>query len=115
MARMAELGAFLEGGTLSFDTLMLRQSEFTTQEATFVTIDVSGQEQPIELPPGSLAYTFCQVPIVYIRSDEDRVEVVYTDGYQRQVDGQQLDVETSGHVFHRDGHVGRITVYLRPR
>jgi hypothetical protein len=115
VARMIELGAFLEGGVLSFDTLMLRQSEFTTQEATFVIIDVNGQEQSIELPLGSLAYTFCQVPIVYIRSDDDRVEVVYADGRQRQVDGLQLDVETSGHVFHRDGHVGRITVYLRPR
>ena len=115
LARMAELGAFVEQGVLSFDTLMLRESEFTTQETTFHYIDVHGQEQSMELPPGSLAYTFCQVPIISTCSDDDRVDIVYSGGHQRQVAGHCLDVETSGHVFRRDGHIGRITVYVRPR
>jgi hypothetical protein len=97
---------------LSFDMLMLRESEFTTQVTTFHYFDVHHQEQSIELPPGSLAYTFCQIPIVYICSDDDRVEIVYSSGRQRQVAGHCLDVETSGHVFRRDGHIGRITVYI---
>jgi hypothetical protein len=115
LARMAELGVFVGQGVLSFDTLMLRESEFTTQETTFDYIEVHGQERSIDLPPGSLAYTFCQVPIVYIRSDDDRVKVAYANGRQRQVAGRCLDVETSGHVFRRDGHVAQITVYVRPR
>lgn len=115
LARIAELGAFVEQGMLSFDTLMLRESEFTTQKTTFDYIDVNGQEQSIELPPGSLAYTFCQVPIVYICSDDDRVDIAYSNGRQRQTASYYLDVETSRHVFRRDGYVGRITVYVRPR
>ena len=116
LARLAELGASVEQGVLSFDTLMLRETEgFTTRETTFNYIDVHGQEQSIELPPGSLAYTFCQVPIVYICSDDDRVDIAYSSGRRRQVAGHYLDVETSGHVFRRDGHIGRITVYVRPR
>jgi hypothetical protein len=115
LARMAELGALVEQGALSFDTLMLRESEFTTQETTFNYIDVHGQEQSIELPPGSLAYTFCQVPIVIIRSDADRVDIAYSNGRERQVAGLRLDAETSGHVFRRDGHIERVTVHVRPR
>jgi hypothetical protein len=115
LARTAELGAFVEQGELFFDTLMLRESEFTTQETTFNHIDVHGQEQSIELLPGSLAYTFCQVPIVYTCSDDDRVDITYSNGRQRQVAGHHLDVETSGHVFRRDGHIGRVTVYIGPR
>jgi hypothetical protein len=115
LTRIGELGAFVEQGALSFDTWMLRENEFTTQETTFHYVDVRRQEQSIELPPGSLAYTFCQVPIVYIRSSEDRVDIVYSGGQQRQVTGHCLDAETSGHVFRRDGHVGRIMVYVRPR
>jgi hypothetical protein len=115
VARMAELGAFVERGVLSFDTLMLREREFTAQETTFNYVDVHGQEQSMELPPGSLAYTFCQVPIVYTRSDDDRVDIAHANGRQRQVAGLCLDTETSGHVFRRDGQIGRITVYVRPR
>jgi hypothetical protein len=113
LARIAELGAFVEQGVLSFDPLMLRESEFTTQKTTFHYIDVHGQGLSIELPPSSLAYTFCQVPIVYICSDDDRIDIAYSSGRQRRVAGHYLDVETSGHVFRRDGHIGRITVHLR--
>ncbi|MBN1658093.1 MAG: hypothetical protein JXA93_06805 [Anaerolineae bacterium] len=112
LARMVELGAVVDQGVLSFEPLMLRESELTAQESTFKYIDVHGQEQSIDLPPGSLAYTFCQVPIVTICSDEDRVDIAYADGRQHQVAGRSLDVETSGHVFRRDGHIGRITVYV---
>ncbi len=114
LTRMAELGALVEQGKLSFDTLMLRASEFTTEETTLDYIDVHGQEQSIALRPGSLAYTFCQVPIVYLCSDGERVDVAYTNGRQRQVTGHHLDVETSGHVFRRDGQIGRLTVHVRP-
>jgi hypothetical protein len=112
LTRLAELGAFVERGVLFFDTVMLRESEFTTQETTFNYIDVHRQEQSIELPPGSLAYTFCQIPIVYICSEDDRVHIVYSSGRQRLIAGHRLDAETSGHVFRRDGHIGRITVYI---
>jgi hypothetical protein len=114
LARWAELGAFILEGALSFDTLMLRENEFTAQETTFEYIDVYGNEQSIDLPPRSLAYTFCQVPIVYICSDDDQVEVAYSVGRRDRVAGHCLDVETSQHIFSRDGHVERITVYLKP-
>jgi hypothetical protein len=115
LARMGELGATVEQGVLSFDALMLRESEFTAQETTFNYIDVHGQEQSIELPPNALAYTFCQVPIVYICSDDDRVDITYSNGRRRQITGHHLDVETSGHVFRRDGQIGRVTVYTGRR
>jgi hypothetical protein len=115
LARMAELGAFVEQGVLSFDTFMLREGEFIGHEATFNYVDVRGREQSIRLPPSSLAYTFCQVPIVYIRSHEDRIDLANSSGRQREVACHCLDVETSGHIFRRDGHIGRITVYVKPR
>jgi hypothetical protein len=114
LARWAELGAFILEGALSFDTLMLRENEFTAQETTFEYIDIYGNEQSIDLPPRSLAYTFCQVPIVYICSDDDQVEIAYSVGRRHRVAGHCLDLETSQHIFSRDGHVERITVYLKP-
>jgi hypothetical protein len=115
LARMVELGACVEQGALSFEPLLLREGELTTQEATFTYVDVHGREQSIGLPPGSLAYTFCQVPVVYICSDDEQVDIAYADGRRRRAAGHCLDVETSGHVFGRDGQIERITVYARPR
>jgi hypothetical protein len=112
LTRMAELGAAVEHGKLLFDPLLLRECELTAQETTFDYIDVHGQERSIALLPGSLAYTFCQVPVVYVRSDEERVDVAYAGGLRRQMVGHSLDVDTSAHVFSRDGHVERITVHI---
>jgi hypothetical protein len=112
IARWAELGIFIQDGTLVFDTLMLRESEFISREMPFEYIDVDGKEQSINLPPNSLAYTLCQVPIVYIRSDDDEIEITYADGQTLRVAGSCLEVDTSQHIFNRDGHVVRITVFL---
>jgi hypothetical protein len=114
LARLAELGVYLHEGVLSFDNLMLREHEFTAQETTFEYLDVSGTERSIVLPPRSLAYTFCQVPIVYIWSDDDQVEIAYSGDRRHQTAGHCLDVKTSQHIFSRDGQVERITVYLKP-
>jgi hypothetical protein len=111
LTRLGEMGAFVERGVLCFDPVLLRGREFIEREASFGTIDVSGQRQTIDLPPGSLAYTFCQVPVIYIHSDDARLEVIYTDGRCERVAGSRLDAETSQHVFSRDGRVERITVY----
>ncbi len=115
LARTAELGAFVEGGALYFDPLLLREGELAAEGGAFTYIDVRGQERSIELPPGSLAYTFCQTPIVYVRSGEDRIEVACAGGDLRRIDGLRLDPETSGRLFRRDGTIERITVHLGPR
>ena len=115
LARMAELGAFVEGGALYFDPLLLREGELAAEGGAFAYIDVSGQERSIDLPPGSLAYTFCQTPVVYLRSGEGRIEVACAGGGLRRIDGLRLDPETSGRIFCRDGTVERLTVYMGPR
>ena len=113
LARWAELSIFIREGALAFDTLMLRENEFIEEEVTFEYFDVSGREQSINLPPHSLAFTFCQVPIIYIRSDDDEIEIAYADSRSHRIAGHCLDAETSRHIFRRDGHVKRITVFTK--
>jgi hypothetical protein len=114
LTRLAEMGAFVEQGTLSFNPVLLRECEFTTEETSFDTIDVNGHRRSINLPAGSLAYTFCQVPIVYVVSGEEKVAVTYSDGRLHHIAGHHLDAETSRHIFCRDGHVEQITVHIKP-
>ncbi|MEJ2562602.1 MAG: hypothetical protein P8Z42_07915 [Anaerolineales bacterium] len=114
LARWAELGVFVREGRLVFDPLMLRSEEFAPQETAFAYVDARGNARSIDLPPRSLAYTFCQVPVVCIHSDANDVEIAYSDGRLRQASGRRLDVETSQQIFRRDGNVERITVCLHP-
>ena len=65
----------------------------------------------VALEPGTLAFTFCQVPVVYRLADgEASLTVVRRDGQERRFDGATLDAATSRKVFERTGDVVRIEV-----
>ena len=113
LTRLVEMGVFVERGVLAFKPVLLRAREFTGRATPFTYVDVGGQEQAIHLPAGALAYTFCQVPVVYLSGREEKIEVRFTDGRVREVTGHALDAEVSRHIFGRDGYVQQLTVYTR--
>ncbi len=112
LTRFAELGVFIRDGALSFAPRLLRPQEFLTQPERFCYLDVAGQSQTIDLPTGSLAFTFCQTPIVYRAAETpQRIEVLLADNTQQTVIGNQLNAELSQHIFARDGSVRQLTVF----
>ena len=111
LTRLAELGLFVKQGCISFDPVLLREQEFSSQPLTFNYVDVQGLPGTIALPAGTLAYTFCQVPVVCLRAGQPRIELSLADGISRQIPGHSLDTETSQTIFRRTGRVVRITVF----
>jgi hypothetical protein len=69
--------------------------------------------QCIDLRAGSLAYTFCQTPIIYRASDETGIEVYLSDGRAVEISGNQLDFETSQHIFKRDGVIENVVAKFK--
>ncbi|MBN2005460.1 MAG: hypothetical protein JXA21_19030, partial [Anaerolineae bacterium] len=112
LTRWGELGVGVVEGKLVFDVALLRESEFLAQATDFAYVDVTGAARAISLAAGSLAYTFCQVPIVYVTGGETRIDVCDAGGQIRQILGLTLDAETSAHIFRRDGAVQQVTVHL---
>ncbi|MBN1935518.1 MAG: hypothetical protein JW934_12695 [Anaerolineae bacterium] len=112
LTRWGELGVGVAQGKLVFDAALLRESEFLSQATPFEYVDVAGATRAIPLPAGSLAYTFCQVPIVYIADREEKIDVYAADGRVWQVAGLTLDTDASAHIFRRDGVVRQLTVHL---
>jgi hypothetical protein len=110
LTRFGELGLFVENGIISFHPTLLNRSELTGSPATFRYIDVSGTPRELPLPVGSLAFTFCQVPVVYRTDSGSGIEIHHADGAVRQIDGQSLDAETCQHIFDRDGMVEKLVV-----
>ncbi len=105
LTRWGELGVFVRNGALHFAPTLLRDHEFLTEPDNFAYIDVRGQRQSLPLPAGSLAFTFCQTPIVYTRSSEAQIEVVYADGRSACISATALDTTTSHHILSRNGLV----------
>lgn len=110
LVRWSELGLFVEEGTISFDPLLLDRREYLDHPAAFNYLDVKGLRKTIELPTGSLAFTFCQVPVVYRHGPVEKVEVRFADGSSREVAGHALGAVLSQHVFRRDGQVQQLMV-----
>jgi len=64
------------------------------------------------LLPKSLAFTICQVPVIYQKSDESVTEVYAVDGCVTHLKGNQLDKKISQAIFSRKGEYVKIIVYL---
>jgi len=110
LTRQAELGFFIENGKIVFNFLLLDQNEFLTHPSQFLYWDLDGQQQEIELPADTLAYAICQVPVVLQVSSEESIQVHFTDGGVKHVNGHVLDSVISKHIFQRDGSVHHLVV-----
>ncbi|MCD6287196.1 MAG: hypothetical protein J7M39_14910, partial [Anaerolineae bacterium] len=113
LTRLGELGVVVDHGVLAFKPTMLRASEFLDAPARFDTIDLQGGTRSLDLPAGALAFTYCQVPVVYLAGEQEKIEVHFADGSVEDVAGNELPAEISASIFKREGRVVRVAVYTR--
>ena len=66
----------------------------------------------MSLPVDSLAFTFCQTPVVYTRGNRAYIEVAYSDGRSDTIVGTCLDAAASQHILVRDGQVRLVHVFI---
>jgi hypothetical protein len=112
LTRLGELGLRVEDGRIVFRPLQLRDTEWLAESSTFDVLDVAGQPVSLELPAGSLGFTFCQVPVVYARGADLSAAVHLRDGAVRAFPDGAIPADLSGSVFGRDGLVERIEVQV---
>ena len=116
LTRFGELGVRVAGGRVSFRPTLLRPQEFLSEPREFRYLDLDGEWQSLELPAGSLAFTWCQVPVVYrlAKGRARGVTLVLGDGETRHYPDATLDADDSAALFQRSGRVRRITLDLSP-
>lgn len=114
LARWGELGVVVSRGRIRFQPALLSKEEFLTGPARFTYYDTEGIEQTLELATDTLAFTYCQVPVVYRRSGEPRIVVTHHDGAEEEIPELELDASNSASVFGRRGEIRSIDVALRP-
>jgi hypothetical protein len=89
----------------------LKADEFMQEPAEFAYVSVTGEDQSLALPAGSLAFTLCQVPVVYkVVDDRGAAAVRFSDGSTVAVPDSCFDAALSGEIFSRSGRITQIQV-----
>jgi hypothetical protein len=114
LCRIGKLGVYAQDGQLVFNPTLLKSNEFLTESKEVRVVDVEGKEQLIKLKKSALCFTYCGVPIVYVISNNEKIEVEKQDGVTHAHDGLVLDKENTVLVLHRLNVVKKIEVFLHP-
>ena len=112
LSRFAELGVRVRNGAVRFQPDLLREREFVSgRECEFRFLDIDGNWQSLVVPAGGLAFTWCQVPILYQRGEPGAASLTvrYDDGSERELPNLDLPGGESEHLFRRSGRIRQIT------
>lgn len=96
ISRFFELGVSVNGGLISFNPKMVDDNEF-------ITLDKGAIKPYVE-------FTYCKVPIIYLKNNNRGIEVEYVSGKKKQTDSYTLDTQDSDYIFDRSGKIARIIV-----
>jgi len=112
LTRVGELGVKMKNGKLQFQPAFLLRNEFLSEatKADFVLVD--GSKKTINLDKDSLAFTVCQVPIIYKIAQSNSIELYYTNGANETIDTLELNENQSKKIFLRTSEIAQVEVFL---
>ncbi len=112
LTRFGELGVRVDEGVAHFRPNLLRRQEFVAEARTFCFLDVDGNWQDLTVPANGLAFTWCQVPVIYRLDDdaEPALAINYENGTEQKLAELSLPAAESSALFGRSGRIRRLTV-----
>ncbi|MEM7559532.1 MAG: hypothetical protein AAF394_10435, partial [Planctomycetota bacterium] len=112
LSRFAELGVSYNAGCIGFRTDLLDLAELLEQDEQMEFFNLKGELEAVAVPAGAIAFTLCQVPVVYRDGSEDRIELLLSDGSIVSVPGCKLDTDVTSKIFSREGEIQLIDCYF---
>jgi hypothetical protein len=103
----------VENGAVILDPSRTDEREFCSEAGTFRWIGPDDTPRSLPIAKGELAFTFCQVPIVYTPDDAPFIVAKTRDGREERTDGSVLPAGISRHLFARTGEVDQLVVHFR--
>ncbi|MEM5565011.1 hypothetical protein WNY78_07840 [Psychroserpens sp. AS72] len=113
LCRFGELGVFVKNGVLLFNPRLLRTNEFLSTSQDFTYTDINNEIKTLQLEKGSLCFTYCQVPVIYKISDENKISVEFNTDDSIEFNTLKLDQKTTRKLFDRTGEINHIIVELK--
>ena len=114
LTRFGELGIYVKAGVVVFRPKLLRKREFITSDLQFTYLNLDNNWQTLKLTKGSLAFTWCQVPIVYHIHDDEQssIRVTRADGQMNDYQILELSKQDSTTLFNRSGLIQRVDISI---
>ena len=117
LARFGELGIRVNQGKVSFNPSLLRVCEFNEHKKNFKYVDIAGVWQTIALEKNSLAFTWCQVPFIYVLNNSQTllsIEMQAEKATRATSSTLTLNPDIARSIFNRRGDIKSITLWLTP-
>jgi len=114
LSRFGELGVHVHDGAVRFEPSLLRAREFVSEPGKFRYLDLDNVWQELVVPVGGLAFTWCQVPVVYqLHEGEPTLVIDLNNGDEKTLSGLTLSPEASAEIFQRTGEIRKLTLKFR--
>jgi hypothetical protein len=114
ITRLGELGVLVDAGGIRFAPELLEPDEVLPEPGLLEYRDVAGEQRSVNVPAGGLAFTFCQVPIVYqFDAATTSITVHHRDRDPEVLAGDRLPAPLAAEVFLRAGAITGIEVGFR--
>jgi hypothetical protein len=110
LTRIGELGIKIKDGKLQFNPQILNKSEFLMESETANFITINGENKNLVLPINSLAFSICQVPVVYQLGSNNEVKIHYQSGKIETTTDYTLSNEISESIFLRKAEISHLEV-----
>lgn len=108
ISRFGELGVLIRSGRIVFSPSLLNHNEIMQNEEIFNYIDLEGNNNVIELKVNQLAFTYCQIPIIYTFGGKQQLTIEFSNGTQKVIPECTIDEKISHKIFSRSGEVRKI-------
>ncbi|SDS23837.1 hypothetical protein SAMN04515667_1722 [Formosa sp. Hel1_31_208] len=113
LSRIGELGVFVENGQVTFNPCLLRKERFLLSPKIFNYIDLEQNSKEIQIFIHELAFTYCQVPIIYSIAADNSIEVVYKDNSSASFNSLNLSKDISQMLFNRTNDIEFVKVFIQ--
>ncbi len=112
IVRFFELGINIQNGELAFRPFLLDRDEFLSIPRQWFYYDIRNRLVKLDLEKHSFAFTYCQVPIIYRLSTQNRIRIWFENGSEDEIKGLNLGYDNSQNLFNRNGGIIKIDVQL---
>lgn len=115
ITRFMELGLIVKSGVIHIEPSLLKRSEFLTSSAPFSCQTVHGEKRSYVINPNQLAFTYCQIPMIYqlVESESEAgIEITMASGHVELIDQLTLSKSISEMIFARRGDIEKVKVNL---